>query len=79
MAVKRTRMFESDDDNTCLLALQAHQISGTIDPATPIRTLLAAAVEQPRQRSARAPFALKPKDPEIGRMVNERLAPAALN
>lgn len=78
MSVKHKRMFDGGDDSLHVLALQAHQISGSIDPSTPIRALLGPAPKLPPERLARSrsfDLAAKLKDPEIARLVNERLAP----
>lgn len=82
VSVKRSWMLGGDDDNLRLLALQAQQISGTIDPRTPIRALLGTEpprAPQPRAKAGRIAVAAKLKDSDFARLINERLAPAGLN
>ena len=81
--MKCRRASEASDDYVRLLALQPHQISGSVDPWTPIRALLGQQnTTEPRQGGKRdSAFLLQKKlaDPEVSRLINERLAPAGLN
>lgn len=81
MSVKRRRLFGSTDENLRLLALQAHQISVTVDPRMPIRALLGSELPRAprRAKACRIAIEAKLKDPEFARLVNDRLAPAELN
>ena len=82
VSVKRSWLLEGDDDSVRLLALQPHQIVGTVDPRTPIRALLGSELPRGPQRRAktcRIALEAKLRDPEFVRLVNDRLAPAELN
>jgi hypothetical protein len=72
-------MFDCDDEKLRLVALQAHQISGSIDPRVPTRVLL----DSEEHRGWRIERSLsnleKLNDPEIGNHINERLAPGGFN
>ena len=79
--MKRKLGQGSGDDAVRALALQAHQISGILDPSVPIRALLEPVEAKPVRRRSDMPLMkiVKLSDPDLARHVNERLAPGGLN
>lgn len=79
MSVKRESVLDSGHCGVRLPGLQAHQISGSIDPRMPTRTLLenALAATQAEDRDDRS--SVQASDPAKIRRLNERLAPGDLN
>ena len=51
-------------------ALSVHQLDGVLDPAIPIRALIA---KKPVRASVNRPYLLWRENPEIGRVINDRL------
>jgi hypothetical protein len=75
MPAKRKHRFS--EDSLRLLALQAHQISGTLDPRLPMSALLEPELGRKRGVEGRSfDLARKLRDPEVARIINDRLAPA---
>ena len=79
VSVKRRRLTASLGGSFEELALQPHQITGTADPHIPIRLLMNMAPDFARPAKAAPKKLAKLKGPEIGRLVNEQLAPGKLN
>ena len=77
---QRKTMLSCDEETIRLLSLQSHQIDGSIDPRLSLRALVQQADAQGRSAEPRPrPAFHKIAEPEVGRLVNDRLAPGGLN
>lgn len=65
-----------EDERENEFALTAHQLDGALDPAVPVRALIA---KRPRPAFINRPYLIWRDNPEIARIINDRLSRNAAN